>query len=161
MKHVLWTSHVTICFIWILPALHLNYKTLQLLKALNLNLFLILKTYFNWTLPVSHLKTHPALKFNLFLILRSLWSVTSLHQQMFSVYNMTMTCSYSIKRLILHLTISIIKTFMSMKIKIKMTFSFMPPTLATALHCRILGLTALNSLLQYVNWLVWEVCSVN
>ena len=24
-----------------------------------------------------------------------------------------------------------------------------------------LGLTALNSLLQYVNWLVWEVCSVN
>ena len=28
-------------------------------------------------------------------------------------------------------------------------------------YCRILGLTALNSLLQYVNWLVWEVCSVN
>ena len=27
--------------------------------------------------------------------------------------------------------------------------------------CRILGLTAFNSLLQYVNWLVWEVCSVN
>ena len=27
--------------------------------------------------------------------------------------------------------------------------------------CRILGHTALNSLLQYVNWLVWEVCSVN
>ena len=26
--------------------------------------------------------------------------------------------------------------------------------------CRILGLTAFNSLLQYVNWLVWEVCSV-
>ena len=30
-----------------------------------------------------------------------------------------------------------------------------------ATSCRILGLTALNSLLQYVNWLVWEVCSVN
>ena len=30
-----------------------------------------------------------------------------------------------------------------------------------ATDCRILGLTALNSLLQYVNWLVWEVCSVN
>ena len=29
------------------------------------------------------------------------------------------------------------------------------------LPCRILGLTALNSLLQYVNWLVWEICSVN
>ena len=27
--------------------------------------------------------------------------------------------------------------------------------------CRILGLTAFNSLLQYINWLVWEVCSVN
>ena len=27
--------------------------------------------------------------------------------------------------------------------------------------CRILMLTALNSLLQYVNWLVWEVWSVN
>ena len=27
--------------------------------------------------------------------------------------------------------------------------------------CRILGLTAFNSLLQYVNWLVWEVSSVN
>ena len=27
--------------------------------------------------------------------------------------------------------------------------------------CRILGLTTLNSLLQYVNWLVVEVCSVN
>ena len=31
----------------------------------------------------------------------------------------------------------------------------------STLVCRILGLTALNSLLQYVNWLVWEVCSVN
>ena len=31
----------------------------------------------------------------------------------------------------------------------------------TVEHCRILGLTALNSLLQYVNWLVWEVCSVD
>ena len=27
--------------------------------------------------------------------------------------------------------------------------------------CRILGLTTFNSLLQKVNWLVWEVCSVN
>ena len=27
--------------------------------------------------------------------------------------------------------------------------------------CRIWGLTAFNSLLQYINWLVWEICSVN
>ena len=27
--------------------------------------------------------------------------------------------------------------------------------------CRILGITALNSLLQYITWLVWQVCSVN
>ena len=43
-----------------------------------------------------------------------------------SVYNMTMTCSYSIKRLILHLTISTIRTLMSVKSKVKMTSSFMP-----------------------------------
>ena len=34
-------------------------------------------------------------------------------------------------------------------------------TLQEAPSCIILTLTALNSLLQYVNWLVWEVCSVN
>ena len=30
-----------------------------------------------------------------------------------------------------------------------------------SVSCRILGLTAFNSLLQYVNRLVWELCSVN
>ena len=33
--------------------------------------------------------------------------------------------------------------------------------MALSMNCRILGLTTLSSLLQYVNWLVWEVCSVN
>ena len=47
--------------------------------------------------------------------LRNLWKVTNCHQQMFSVYNMTMTCSYSTKRLILHLTISTIRTLISVK----------------------------------------------
>ena len=28
-------------------------------------------------------------------------------------------------------------------------------------NCRNLRLTTFNSLLQYINWLVWEVCSVN
>ena len=60
--------------------------------------------------------------------------LTSFHQQVLSVYNMTMTCSYSIKRLILHLTISTIRTLMSVKSKVnKMTSSFMPLTLATIL----------------------------
>ena len=35
------------------------------------------------------------------------------------------------------------------------------PSMMVVPCCRILGLTALNSLLQYVNWLVWEVYSVN
>ena len=30
-----------------------------------------------------------------------------------------------------------------------------------SIPCRIMGFTAFNSLLQYVKWLVWEVCSVN
>ena len=60
--------------------------------------------------------------------------VTIFHQQMFSVYNMTMTCSCSIKRLILHLTISTIRTLVSVKSKVKMTSSFMLLTLATVLH---------------------------
>ena len=33
--------------------------------------------------------------------------------------------------------------------------------MALLANCTILGLTTLNSHLQYVNWLVWEVCSVN
>ena len=49
---------MTICFIWILPAFHLNYKTPQVLKVLKLDLFLILK---------------------------NLWKATSFHQQNFSV----------------------------------------------------------------------------
>ena len=52
-------------------------------------------------------------------------------RKLLSVYNMTMTCSYSIKRLILHLTILIIRTCMSVKSKVKMTSSLMPLTLVT------------------------------
>ena len=35
------TNMWTICIIWILPAFHLNYKTLQVLNELELNLDLI------------------------------------------------------------------------------------------------------------------------
>ena len=34
MKHVPWKPHVITCFIWILPAFDLNYKTCQVLKVL-------------------------------------------------------------------------------------------------------------------------------
>ena len=44
---------------------------------------------------------------------------------------------------------------------IKVIIKAYPEALMTKQSCRIFGLTALNSLLQYVNWLVWEVCSVN
>ena len=126
MKHVLWRPHVTICFIWILPAIHLNYKTTEL------NLFLILKTYFNWILPGSHLKTNPALKLNLFLNQKGNW--TTFHQQIFSLNTMSMNCSCYERRLMHHMTISTIRTVMSVKRTIKITSSFMPPTLATILH---------------------------
>ena len=44
---------MTTSFIWIIPVLHLTYKTTQLLKVLNLSLFLILKAYVSWILCVS------------------------------------------------------------------------------------------------------------
>ena len=53
------------------------------------------------------------------------------HQQMFSLNTMTMNCSYYKRRLMHHMTISVTRTLMSMKSKIKMSSSFMPPTLAT------------------------------
>ena len=32
MKLFLWTPHVTICFVWILPEFHLNYNTIQFVE---------------------------------------------------------------------------------------------------------------------------------
>ena len=46
---------------------------------------------------------------------------------------MIMICSYSTKRLILHLTISTFRTLMS--VIMEMSALSMPPTLATPLHC--------------------------
>ena len=65
------------------PSTYLNYKTTQLLKVLNLTLFLILKTYLSWILSVSHLKPHAALKLNFFLNLRDNWITPTYHQQIF------------------------------------------------------------------------------
>ena len=90
---------------------HLNYKTPQELKVFNLNLFLILRTYFNWILPVPHLRTHQAMKLNL----NDNWTMPTFHQQMFSVSNMTMNCSYYKRRLMHHLTISVIRKVMLAK----------------------------------------------
>ena len=132
MKHVLWIPHVTICFIWILPAFCLNYKITQLLEVLNLNLFLILKTYFNWILQVSHIKIHPAWKLHFFLDLKDNWPMPTFHQQMISLNTMTLNCPYYKRRLMHDMTISTIRTLMS--VRIKMTSSFVPPTLASILH---------------------------
>ena len=115
------------------PSFHLNYKTTQLLKILKLNLFLILKTYFSWILPVSHLKTHPALKLNLFLNLKDNWIISTFHQQIFSLNTMTKNCFYY-KRRLMHMTISVIRKIMYLKRKVKMNSSSMPPTFATILH---------------------------
>ena len=70
---------------------------------------------------VSHLKTHPALKLNLFLNLKDNWTMPTFHQQMFSLNTMTMNCSYYKRRLMHHMTISVIRKLMSVKSKIKMT----------------------------------------
>ena len=59
--------------------------------------------------------------------------IPTFHQQMFSLDNMTMNCSYYKKRLMDQIAISTIRTLIY--VKIKMTSSFMPPTLATPLHC--------------------------
>ena len=74
MKHALWIHHVTICYTWIHPAFHLNYKTTQVLIVLKLSFFLNQKD--NWIIPCFH-------------------------QQMFSLNTMTMNCSYY-KRSLMH-----------------------------------------------------------
>ena len=90
------------------PTLSSELQTPQMLEVLNLNLFLILRTYFNWILPVSHLKTHPGMKLNL--NLKDNWTMPTFHQKMFSVNNMIMNCSYY-----KHLTISVIRKVMLVK----------------------------------------------
>ena len=43
---------------------------------------------------LCHLKTHPAMKLNLILNVKDNWTMPTFHQQMLSVNNMTMNCSY-------------------------------------------------------------------
>ena len=105
MKHALWIHHVTIRFTWIHPAFHLNYKKTQVLIVLKLSFFLNQKD--NWIIP-------------------------TLHQQMFSLNTMTMNCSYYKRSLMHQMTIPTIMTFIP--VRIKMTSSSMPATLATSLH---------------------------
>ena len=87
------------------PAIHLIKKTSQVLKVLKLNLLMSIK---------------------------NLWKIIGIHQQMISMNTMNIIYSYSTKRLIPHLTISTIRTLMS--VKTNMTSSSMPPTLATPLN---------------------------
>ena len=108
MKHALWIHHVTICFTWIHPAIHLNYKTTRVLIVLIV------------------------LKLSFFLNQKDNSITPTFHQQIFSLNTMTMNCSYSKRSLMYQMTISTIMTFIT--VKIKMTSSSMPPTLATPLH---------------------------
>ena len=105
MKHALGIHYVTICFTWNRPAFLLNYKPTQVLIVLILSFFLNQKD--NWIIP-------------------------SFHQQMFSRITMTMKCSYYKRSLMHQMTISTIMTFIT--VKIKMTSSSIPSTLATPLH---------------------------
>ena len=81
------------------PASHLNYKTIQVLIVLKLNLFLIQKD--NRIIP-------------------------TFHQQMFSLDTMTMNCSYYKRRMMHQMVISTIRTLITLKIK--MPSSPMPPS---------------------------------
>ena len=105
MTHALWIHHVTTYFTWIHPAFHLNYKTTQVLIVL---------------------------KFSFFLNQKDNWIIPSIHQQMFSLNTLTMNCSYYKMRMMHQMTIPSIMTFIP--VRFKMTFSSMPPTLATPLH---------------------------
>ena len=66
------------------------------------------------------------IKLNFFLNLKYNWTMPTFHQQMFSLGTMIMICSYPTKRLIPHLTISTLRTLMSVKMKISSLS--MPPT---------------------------------
>ena len=105
MKCALCIPHETTCFTSIHPAFHLNYKRTQVLIVLTLSFFLNQND--NWIIP-------------------------SIHQQMISLNTMTMNCSYYKMRLMHQMTILTIMTFIP--VRIKMTSSSMPPTLATSLH---------------------------
>ena len=93
------------CIHLIHPSFHLNYKTTQVLIVMKLSFFLNQKD--NWIIP-------------------------TLHQQMFSLNTMTMNCSYYKRSLMHQMTIPTIMTFIP--VRIKMTSSSMPTTLATSLH---------------------------
>ena len=99
------------------PSTSLELQDHSILEVLNLSLFLNLKTYFNWILSVSHHKPHAALKLK-----------PTYHQHIFSLGTMTMKSSYCRRRLMHHMTISIIMSHMPEKSKIKIPSSLMPPS---------------------------------
>ena len=59
---------------------------------------------------------------------RDNWMTPTYHQQMLSLGTMTMKCSHCKRRLMHHITFSIIMTYMPVKSKIKMSSSLMPPS---------------------------------
>ena len=61
------------------PSLSSELQDNSIVENTETESFLILKTYFNWNLPVSHLKTHPALKLNVFLNLKDNWTMSTFH----------------------------------------------------------------------------------
>ena len=59
--------------------------------------------------------------------LKNTWTMSTFHQQMFFMNIMIMNCSYYIKRLMHHLTISVIRKVIVMKSYAKMTPSSLMP----------------------------------
>ena len=83
-------------------------------------------------LPESEGQVLIVLKLSFFLNQKDNWIIPTFPQQMFSLNNMTMNCSYYKRSLMHQMTISPIMTFIP--VRFKMTSSSMSPTLATPLH---------------------------
>ena len=71
------------------PSLPSEQQDTSSVESVEIEFVLDFDDHLNWILPVSHLKTHPALKLNFFLNLKDNWTMPTFHQQMFSLNTMT------------------------------------------------------------------------
>ena len=137
MKHALWITHVTICLIWILPTFHLNYKTHQdtsIVESIEPESVPDFEHLLQ--LASTGVSSQDTSSIEIEFVSDPVEPLESNKSSPTDVFSVKHDYDLSLlnKRLILHLTISTIRTLMSLKSKIKMISLFMPPTFATTLH---------------------------